>query len=177
MSQHVISIREIIAIALTMAKRTDLVVLLAMVCAIAMISRMLINVGNRIIISQGNFRCQKDMVFLIQSIKYTWVANLEINIIDVALKCTTTLKVQFRLAKKGQFCQWSGAHLQSNTKCITCTCTALIGVVIINLITQQLKVVTLTQNVRKMTSNLHSMQPLKTATLRLYIYFSRWVFV
>ena len=84
MSQHVISIREIIAIVLTMAKRTDLVdrpapvdgltprvairrpstgvglstrsVLLAMVSAIAMISRMLINVGNRIIISQGNLK-------------------------------------------------------------------------------------------------------------------------
>ena len=85
MSQHVISIQEIIALALTMAERTDFVdrpaavdgmvsgsqplvlrpstgaglstksVLSAMVSAIAMISRMLIHVGNRIIISQGNF--------------------------------------------------------------------------------------------------------------------------
>ena len=64
MSQHVISIRDIIAIALTMAERTDFVdrpapstgaglsmksVLSAMVSAIAIISWMLINVGNRII--------------------------------------------------------------------------------------------------------------------------------
>ncbi len=75
MSQHVISIREIIAITLTMAKRTDFVDRPAPVDGLStkgcdpetisfshgkryrnLISRMLINVGNRILISQGNFK-------------------------------------------------------------------------------------------------------------------------
>ena len=76
--RSLISIREIIVIALTVSKRTDFIdrpapvdgrnlglskksFLLAMVNAIAVISRMLINVANRIIISQG---IKKNYAFL-----------------------------------------------------------------------------------------------------------------